>query len=111
MHGKAGILPPAAPRERTHADHSSPPGQRPDDHPSDDALTADETDTAAFLSHCDDGRVSTTGDGRTLRQWDVNTLDKESEVAPSAWVFCLHSAGENPVAAAAAGRQGEVNRV
>ncbi len=82
--------------QRTHAGHS-PQGQGPDDpHGHGDAITVGDVDTSqfdptAFLEHFDYGRVSTLDDGRTLREWDVNAINKDIEVAPGvffpAWTY------------------------
>ena len=83
--------------QKTHADHTAPPGQGPDNHHShDDALTVGDVDTSAFdptafLEHFDYGQVSTTPEGRNLREWNVNAINKEIEVAPGvffpAWTY------------------------
>jgi len=42
-------------------------------------------DPMAFASTFDRGRVSTTPEGRRLREWDVVAIEKEIEVAPGIW--------------------------
>lgn len=42
-------------------------------------------DPTAFATEFDYGRVSTTPDGRTLREYDVVAVDKEIEIAPGVW--------------------------
>jgi FtsP/CotA-like multicopper oxidase with cupredoxin domain len=42
-------------------------------------------DPTAYLTEYDYGRVSTTADGRTLREWDIVAVDREIEVAPGIW--------------------------
>jgi FtsP/CotA-like multicopper oxidase with cupredoxin domain len=83
--------------QRTHADHAGPEAQGPDGHQGhDDAMTVGDVDTSVFdpsvfLEHFDYGRVSTTDDGRTLREWDVNAINKDIEIAPGvffpAWTY------------------------
>jgi FtsP/CotA-like multicopper oxidase with cupredoxin domain len=82
--------------QQTHADHHAPQGQGPDEHNHGGSVTVGDVgtadfDPAAFLEHFDYGRVSTTDTGRTLREWDVNAINKEVEVAPGvffpAWTY------------------------
>ncbi len=42
-------------------------------------------DPMAFTTSFDRGRLSTTPDGRRLREWDVVAIEKEIEVAPGIW--------------------------
>ncbi len=55
------------------------------------ALQPGGFDPMAFLTHFDTGRVSTTPDGRTLREYDMVAVDREIEVAPGvffpAWTY------------------------
>lgn len=56
-----------------------------------DPAKANGFDPDKFLRHFDWGRVSKLPDGRTLREWDINAIDKEIEVAPGvmfpAWTY------------------------
>lgn len=56
-----------------------------------DPAKANGFDPDRFLRHFDWGRVSRLPDGRTLREWDLNAIDKEIEVAPGvtfpAWTY------------------------
>lgn len=48
-------------------------------------------DPDRFLRHFDWGRTSKLPNGQTLREWDINAIDKEIEIAPGvkfpAWTF------------------------
>src|SRR5690242_4942439 len=39
-------------------------------------------DPSTFLTNFDYGRVSTTESGQPLREWDVNAINKDIEIAP-----------------------------
>jgi FtsP/CotA-like multicopper oxidase with cupredoxin domain len=81
----------------THAEHPPQAGDPPDDHSSHlNALTVGEVDISAFdptqyLYNFDYGRVSTLDTGQTLREWDINAINKDVEIAPGvffpAWTY------------------------
>jgi FtsP/CotA-like multicopper oxidase with cupredoxin domain len=80
-----------------HAEHPSQSGEQPDTHePHQGAITIGDVDISQFdpmqyLYNFDYGRVSTLDDGRTLREWDINAINKDIEVAPGvffpAWTY------------------------
>jgi FtsP/CotA-like multicopper oxidase with cupredoxin domain len=82
----------------THAEHPPQAGDPPDDHSTHpiNALTVGDVDTSAFdptqyLYNFDYGRVSTLENGQTLREWDINAINKDVEIAPGvffpAWTY------------------------
>src|SRR6185436_6233066 len=81
----------------THAEHPPQAGEPPEDHSNlHSAITVGDVDTAAFdpmqyLYHFDYGRVSTLENGQTLREWDINAINKDVEIAPGvffpAWTY------------------------
>lgn len=56
-----------------------------------DPAAANGFDPDRFLRHFDWGRTSELPNGQTLREWDINAIDKEIEIAPGvkfpAWTF------------------------
>ena len=81
------------------ASHASHPqtGDPPGDHDAHGgSLSVGEVDTSEFdpmqyLYNFDYGRVSTLENGQTLREWDLNAINKDIEVAPgvffAAWTY------------------------
>lgn len=81
-----------------HPDHGAQAGLPPIGHGAHAATdgTVGDVDTSAFdpmqyLYHFDFGRVSTLLTGQTLREWDINAINREIEVAPGvffpAWTY------------------------
>ncbi|MCC6190931.1 MAG: multicopper oxidase domain-containing protein [Anaerolineales bacterium] len=81
-----------------HPDHAAQAGLPPIGHGAHAATdgAVGDVDTSAFdpmqyLYHFDFGRVSTLPNGQTLREWDINAINREIEVAPGvffpAWTY------------------------
>lgn len=90
----AGTLGAAAllPRLQADAQGTADPltGMTLDNAHSDLSGTVGETDLSlfdpsAFMTQFDMGSVSQTGDGRTLREYDITALDQDIEIAPGVW--------------------------